>query len=52
MYEDNPSGLYNKTPYNYSTALSAEPCEEGSSKATPVPHHHVIPQLHTQAFLN
>lgn len=36
-YEDNPSGLDNKSPCNYSTALSAKPCKEGSAKATHVP---------------
>lgn len=51
-YEDDPSAPYNKNPYNYSIAQSAEPSEKGSSKATQVPHHHVIPQLHTQALLN
>lgn len=49
-YDDNPSGLDNKSPCNYSTPLSAEPCKEGSSKATQVPN--VIPQLHTQDLLS
>lgn len=50
-YEDNPTGLHHKRPCNYSTALSAEPCRNSSSKATWVPHHHTIPQLHTHVFL-